>query len=98
MSRQKELDFFVPEKNRGRSLAWYESQFAEAPVRGENSPSYTIHPFRPGVPERIRAVVPDVRLIYLVRDPIERIVSHYLHRSVNHPHIGSFERAMANRE
>jgi hypothetical protein len=96
MSRPKELDFFVPEKNRGRGLNWYEQQFGIAPVRGETSPSYTVHPFRPGVPERMHAVIPDARLIYLVRDPIERIVSHYLHRVVNHPHIGSFEQALTD--
>jgi hypothetical protein len=28
---------------------------------------------------RIRKVVPDAKLIYLVRDPIERPISHYLH-------------------
>jgi hypothetical protein len=34
------------------------------------------------VPERIFATLPDVRLIYLVRDPVERIRSHYQHRSL----------------
>jgi hypothetical protein len=96
MSRPKELDFFVPEKSRGRSLEWYERQFRDAPVRGETSPSYTVHPFRPGVPERMHAVIPGARLIYLVRDPIDRIVSHYRHRVVNHPHIGSFEDALSD--
>jgi len=33
-----------------------------------------------GVPERIAQHLPDVRLIYVVRDPIERIRSHYQHR------------------
>ena len=96
MSRPKELDFFVPEKNRGHSLDWYERQFRDAPVRGETSPSYAAHPFRAGVPERMHAIIPAARLIYLVRDPIERIVSHYLHRSVNHPYIGTLEQAIAN--
>jgi hypothetical protein len=31
------------------------------------------------VPERLHRLLPDVRLIYLLRDPIERTVSHYLH-------------------
>jgi hypothetical protein len=96
MSRRKELDFFVPDKNPGYGLDWYESQFDDAPVRGESSPSYSVHPYQPGVPERIHAVIPDVRLVYLVRDPIERIVSHYVHRSVNHPYIGSLEQALAD--
>ncbi len=98
MSRPKELDFFVPEKSPGRGLKWYEQQFKDAPVRGETSPSYSVHPFRPGVPKRMHAVIPEARLIYLVRDPIDRIVSHYLHRVANHPHIGSFQQALVDPE
>src|SRR5699024_2394872 len=32
-----------------------------------------------GVPQRMAELVPEVKLIYLVRDPIERIISHYTH-------------------
>ncbi len=48
-------------------------------VRGEASPSYTNAPRREGVPERIGELVPDAKFVYLVRDPIERTVSHYRH-------------------
>lgn len=48
-------------------------------VRGEASPSYSAYPRRTGVPERIRRLVPEAKLVYLVRDPIARVVSHYLH-------------------
>src|SRR5438105_6519641 len=86
MSAEKELNFFVEEKNWPRGIAWYESQFdPDAPVRGESSPTYTAYPEYHGVPERIRSVVPDAKLIYLVRDPIERILSHYLHRTTVRP-------------
>ncbi|HEX7248495.1 MAG TPA: sulfotransferase domain-containing protein, partial [Actinomycetota bacterium] len=36
-----------------------------------------------GVPERIARSLPGCRLVYIVRDPIERIVSHYRHRWAN---------------
>jgi sulfotransferase family protein len=86
MSREKELNFFVEEKNWPRGIAWYESQFdADVPVRGESSPTYTAYPEYHGVPERIRSVVPEAKLVYLVRDPIDRIVSHYLHRTTVRP-------------
>lgn len=56
----------------------YEALFDPAcEVRGEASPSYTNAPRRAGVPERIKAAVPQARFIYLVRDPIARTVSHY---------------------
>ena len=41
---------------------------------GEASPSYLFHP---RAPERAAAVVPDARLIALLRDPVERAFSHY---------------------
>jgi hypothetical protein len=94
MSGEKELDFFVPDKSRG-SREWYESQFdASAPVRGESSVSYTCYPDLTGVPERIHTLIPDARFVYLVRDPIDRIVSHYLFRLLDHPEIGSLENAL----
>jgi hypothetical protein len=94
MSREKELDFFVEEKNWSRGVEWYEQQFEDAPVRGESSPSYTVFPRYRGVPERIRRVVSDAKLIYLVRDPIERIVSHFAHRQVVRP--GALEDAFSD--
>jgi hypothetical protein len=60
--------------------AEYEELFAaKAPLRGDCSPSYSQHPLRSGVPDRIAELAPDARHIYLVRDPIERIRAHYVH-------------------
>jgi len=82
MSTPKELDFFAGPGFAGweRGVDWYRARFdPEKPVRGESSPSYTAHPFVAGTPERVHALVPDSKLIYLVRDPIERLVSQYVH-------------------
>jgi Sulfotransferase domain len=83
MPPTKELDFFVEELNWGRGLDWYEQQFERAPhdkvALGEASTSYTMHPHYRGVPERISENLPEARLIYVVRSPIERIRSHYQH-------------------
>jgi hypothetical protein len=80
MSREKELDFFIEERNWRKGLGWYRAQFAGgARVRGEASPNYTMHPLFDGVAERMHATMPDVKLIYVVRDPIERMISHYIH-------------------
>jgi hypothetical protein len=79
MSADKEPRFFNEEWNWYRGLEWYEAQFPErAAIRGESTPDYTKFPAMRNVPERIHSVIPDVRLIYLVRDPIDRIVSHYV--------------------
>src|SRR4051812_19823369 len=85
MFSQKELNFFAgPGWSWDRGTDWYEAQFRggeSAKVRGESSPSYSMHPWVPGVPERIHGLVPDAKLIYLVRDPIDRMVSQYAHYS-----------------
>src|SRR5262249_27245375 len=48
-------------------------------VRGESSPHYTNLSRFDGVAERIHEHCPDARLIYMVRDPIRRILSHWVH-------------------
>jgi hypothetical protein len=82
MPETKELHFFVDEKNFRRGTGWYERQFhnaGNAVAVGEASPDYAKYPLHRGVPERIAALIPGVRLIYVMRDPVERIRSHYLH-------------------
>lgn len=80
MSRPKELRFFSHEQNWDRGIEWYESHFADAsaPVCGEASPQYTHYPRVRGVPERMQSVIPDAKLIYLVRDPLERIAAGWM--------------------
>lgn len=82
MAEPKELDFFVAGKNWERGIGWYESRFAQADesnARGEASTNYTKHPFFSDVPGRIEQTIPDVRLLYVVRHPIRRMVSQYWH-------------------
>ena len=78
MSQQKELKLFDAPHWRQR-LDWYREQFdGRAPVRGESSPTYTMDPVFPSVPERMHELVPDARLVYLVRDPVERLVAQWV--------------------
>jgi sulfotransferase family protein len=80
MSRPKELNFFVDQLNWPLGPDWYAAHFdADAAVRGESSPHYTNRPRFPGVAERMRETIGESRLIYVVRDPIDRMLSHYLH-------------------
>jgi hypothetical protein len=94
----KELDFFVAGPNWARGLPWYQKQFAgagpDAVAVGEASTIYTTYPSADGVPARIAAHLPGVRLVYVVRDPIERIRSHYRHRVAIGTETASFERAV----
>ena len=51
----------------------------DAVVVGESSTLYTKAPKISGVPERIARFSPGARIVYLMRDPVERTVSHYWH-------------------
>jgi hypothetical protein len=78
----KEPEFFVAEKSWHRGPAWYASLFADGSshtVVGEASTSYTKCTEFEGVPARIKSVIPDVRLLYLLRHPLRRIESMYEH-------------------
>lgn len=90
MATPKEMNFFIGRADRAyadgwhagnwhRGVAWYERHFDPgAPVRGEASPGYTSPSF-PGAAARIARLVPDARLVLLVRDPVARAVSQYRH-------------------
>ena len=77
----KAPEFFVAESNWRRGIDWYRQQFPvtgpEVRAVGEASNAYAKYPRHAGVPARIAAHLPDVRLVYVVRDPIARIRSHY---------------------
>jgi hypothetical protein len=83
MPDEKEVMFFDARHAWSRGVDWYAEQFASAPAEaaalGEASTSYTKFPVVQGVPERIAAVLPDVRLIYVLRHPVDRMRSHYLY-------------------
>lgn len=83
MSHPKELDFFIEERGWSKGFDWYESHFSRtAAIRGESSVGYTQRHKYAGVPERIHAMNPDIKLLYLLRDPVERLVSHFTQLSL----------------
>ncbi len=99
MSQTKELDFFIEEKKWSKGLIWYESNFLQPDkVIGESSPNYSKYPFFSGVPERMYKIIPNTKLIYIIRDPIERIKSHYMHNIANGREKASLKQALVNLE
>jgi hypothetical protein len=96
MPPEKELHFFT-EHNWDRGLDWYRSKFDGAgSVRavGEASPGYTCWPRFDRVPERMVEVLPEARLVYIVRHPVERLVAHYRHDSFHWGNQGPIEEAL----
>jgi hypothetical protein len=64
-------------------------------VVGEATPYYLFHP---AVPERVRTALPDVRLIAVLRDPVERAWSHHRHETELGYDDLSFEEALDREE
>jgi hypothetical protein len=115
MSSVKEPKFFLsdgPPPSRGggpgdvqtyREHIWrreeYEALFAAAPrgaLRGESTPFYL---YRTDAQERIRALVPDAKLIVILRDPVERAHSNWTHLwSAGLEPIGNFVEACAEED
>jgi hypothetical protein len=77
---QKETNYLLGGRWSTRGAEWYESLFApgnSARHRGEASPSYSMFPMFRGVPDRAAALVPKARVIYMIRSPVRRMVSHW---------------------
>ena len=73
----KEIHYFTKFYDRGD--AWYREQFEPAPagqLRGEITPYYLFHA---AVPQRIHALRSDMKIIALLRHPVERTLSQYFH-------------------
>lgn len=89
------LRWFDPRPGNADGLAWYASRFAphaDRAVVGEDSTTYL---FSEVAPERMRALMPDARLIFLLRDPVRRAYSQYWHLVRSARAACSFEAAIA---
>jgi hypothetical protein len=92
MSQEKEPGYFVEELGLHKGEEWYLSRWAELNgqhrYRGESSTHYTKLPIFQGVPERLFRFNPQARLIYVMRNPFDRVVSHYWHALRDQYHGG----------
>jgi hypothetical protein len=78
----KEPEFFSDDAVFSKGVDWYLSLFAEAKqnqMRGEASTTYTRWPHTADAATRIHELVPSVKLIYIMRHPVERAYAHYAH-------------------
>jgi hypothetical protein len=86
-SFRKEVHFF--DRNLQKGIAWYRAHFPSVPYKyfvttvlrrrfltGEASAAYL---FYPHAPKKIFETVPRVKLIVLLRNPVDRAYSHYQH-------------------
>lgn len=97
MSEPKEPNFFSDDGAYGRGMAAYEALFekaAPAQIVGESSTHYTKLPTFVGVAERLRTHTPEARLVYVMRDPIPRLLSQYAHEWLRHEVDRPIDRAV----
>lgn len=94
---QREIHFFDRDFLKGKK--WYERQFPQKEggikVIGEKTPYYLFHPY---VPERVFSSYPKIKLIAILRNPVDRAYSHYqMTKRTNREHL-SFEAAIEMEE
>lgn len=83
MSAPKEPNFFSNDEEWSRGMAWYRGLFAAASpsdICGESSTHYSKLPTYPLTIERMRNHLPrDLKIVYMMRHPVDRLVSQYIH-------------------
>lgn len=82
MTTPKEPNFFSDDAVFAKGAGWYHSLFADADpgdLKGEASTHYTKQPTYPNCLPRLCEMLKTPRLIYMIRDPVARAVSHYIH-------------------
>jgi hypothetical protein len=82
MTTPKEPNFFSDDAEYARGMNHYERLFrdaAQGDLKGESSTHYTKLPVFPNTVPRLIKHAPAARFIYIVRHPIARLVSHFIH-------------------
>lgn len=94
-NKRPEPHFFLKAAEYAQGVAYYEQRFFSAwrnqRAVGEASTSYL---FGPEVPKRVRSTLPDVKLICILRDPVERAFSSYWHTVKSGMETLSFDEAI----
>ena len=96
LNNNKEVHFF--DRNYAKGIYWYQSWFPlknDERITGEATPSYI---FYPNVIKRIHKHLPDIKLIVLLRDPVDRAYSHYQMEKRKFRENLSFEEAIKHEQ
>ncbi len=82
MSTPKEPNFFSDDAMYAQGIDWYQGLFAgakDSDICGESSTHYSKLPDHPKTIARLQLLISEPKIIYVMRHPIERLVSHYIH-------------------
>ena len=92
VSRPKEPNYFTANYTRG--INWYKECFTSDANQGVDFSTSYSHYLNCPVVDRIIAALPRVRIIFLVRDPLDRLISNYQYNCVSLRYEHSFETAV----
>ena len=100
LSFEKEIHYYNYYLQAGKSMSWYKSFFplkvrSTGKKTGEASPNYL---YSESAPQKLKTDIPNVKLIALLRNPIDRAYSEYsMHvRQLKRKDFPSFEQSIAN--
>jgi len=82
LPERKDPMFFSRDVMFARGFDWYRGLFdgaGEDQIRGEASTCYSRYPVYPKAAERLAQYVPNAKLLYILRHPVDRLYSHYVH-------------------
>jgi len=98
---RKEIHFFDSRRFK-KGIDWYRSHFprqhwenGRRVITGEASPYYLYHPL---AAQRAAKIVPQAKLITMLRNPVDRAFSDYQHRVRQEAEVLSFEQAIEAEE
>lgn len=92
--KKQETHFFDQDQNYRKGVEWYESCFRDhrnERVIGQTSPLYL---YLEKVPDRIYRLLPEVKLMFVLRNPVDRAYSHYWHERKKGREKLTFEEAI----
>ena len=93
LPQEKELHFF--DLNYEKGVNYYKGLFPSksyTQITGEASPYYLFHPH---VPERVYKCCPNIKLIVMLRNPVDRAYSHYMmQKKRGYDNLQTFEEAL----
>lgn len=90
---EKELQFFNDDKKFKHGYEYYYNQFkpGKEKVLGEKTPTYS---YQENVAKRIHDFNPNIKLIWIFRNPVDRAYSNYLHAVKNGAEMSSFKNSV----
>lgn len=101
---QEEIHYFDNDENFRQGVSWYSrslmkdyeiSRNHSSILVGEKTPTYS---YLPKCPERIRETIPNTKLIWIFRDPVERTFSNFLHAKRVGAELLNFRTSIAKEE